>query len=276
MIYFPNAKINIGLQITGKREDGYHNIETVFYPVGLSDIVEIIPEPDKSVSHNGFVNTGYRIDSGESGNLCLRAWSEMNKIRSLPFVRIHLHKIIPVGAGLGGGSSDAAFMLRGLNDLFELDLSLQELIFHAGNLGSDCPFFIYNEPVIARERGDVFESLDLDLSGLCIIIVHPGINISSARAYSKINVGRHSAPLSEIVTTDISRWQGNIINDFEHVLFDDYPVIRNIRDRLISAGAVYSSMTGSGSAVYGLFEHETDTGIFKNEFPGMFVWKGIL
>jgi 4-diphosphocytidyl-2-C-methyl-D-erythritol kinase len=253
MIYFPNAKINLGLHVTAKRQDGYHNIETVFYPVGLSDILEIVAEP-KGLKQNKIINTGNNLNIDPSENLCLRAWNELNKIMPLPGVEVHLHKIIPSGAGLGGGSSNAAFVLKALNELFALNLSKPELSSIAGRIGSDCPFFIHGTPLYARERGDVFEPAGVDLSGKTILIAHPGINISTAWAYSKIKPARHRVSLKDSVIRDPSCWQDNLINDFEPPVFNAFPVIRIIKEKIIASGAFFASMTGSGSAVYGLYD----------------------
>lgn len=276
MIYFPNAKINIGLQVTGKRQDGYHNIETIFYPVGLTDILEVIPLPDNGPGRNYFLNTGNKIDADPSDNLCIRAWQELNKIRTLPNVNIHLHKIIPAGAGLGGGSSNAAIVLKALNDLFDLNFSISELAGIAGIIGSDCPFFLYNKPVLATGRGDVFEEAEIDLSGVSIIIVHPGITINTSHAYKGMKIRGQTVSLKDHLQQDPANWQNIVVNDFEHRIFEIYPEIYKIKKTMLSAGAFYSSMTGSGSAVYGLYDPKVDMAAIKEEFHGMFIWSGVL
>lgn len=275
MIYFPNAKINLGLHVTGKRKDGYHNIETVFYPVGLTDILEVIPAKGY-MKGNTLESTGNSLDIGPSDNLCMRAWAELNKIMPLPEIHIHLHKIIPSGAGLGGGSSNAAFVLKALNELFELELSAFELASIAGTIGSDCPFFIHNTPLLGTERGDKFEPVEPDLSGFHIVIIHPGISINTARAYSGVTIHDHDVSIREIITSHPSVWQDLLVNDFEPGIFKAYPMVRKIKEVLVAEGSVYASMTGSGSAVYGLFENEIDSEILEKEFPGIFLWKGIL
>lgn len=276
MICFPNAKINLGLHVTGKREDGYHNIETIFYPVSLSDILDVIPLPEGGPRHNTFAGTGRKLDTDHTSNLCIRAWTELGKIRPLPNISVHLHKIIPVGAGLGGGSSDAAFMLMALNDLFSLDMSLDELAEVAGCIGSDSPFFIHNEPLYATGRGNVFEAAEIDLSGYIAVIVYPGIHIDTSHAYGMVRVRNHGGSLRELIMTDPSRWQRRVVNDFEQVVCEIYPLINDVREKLTGSGAFYVSMTGSGSAVYGLFDQGSYTGISMEEFPGMFVWQGVL
>jgi 4-diphosphocytidyl-2-C-methyl-D-erythritol kinase len=223
-----------------------------------------------------FENTGKKIDVEPSANLCILAWEEINKIRPLPRTSIHLHKVIPSGAGLGGGSSNAAFVLKAVNDLFQLNLATDDLSAIAGRIGSDCPFFLHNKPLFATGRGNIFEPAGIDLSGTHIIIVHPGINVSSAWAYKNIMIRKHSGSLKDIVKTDPVEWQSRLLNDFEPVIFDAYPAIRRIRDKMLSLGAFYASMTGSGSAVYGLFDHKIQSGVIKEEFPELFSWEGLL
>lgn len=275
MILFPNAKINLGLHVTGRRADGFHNIETLFYPIGLSDIIEINSLSGKS-RDNSFISTGIAIDTGNSDNLCIRAWKELNKIKSLPNVAIHLHKIIPAGAGLGGGSSDAAFVLMALNNMFDLGLKVNELAATAGSIGSDCPFFIFNKPLIASGTGDIFEPSNVDLSGKYIMVVHPGIIISTALAYRNICLSEHNLSVKQVIETEPSEWQDSLINDFEPWVFQTCPVIANIKERMIVSGAFYASMSGSGSAVYGLFDVNENFSEIKKEFPGMFIWAGKL
>jgi 4-diphosphocytidyl-2-C-methyl-D-erythritol kinase len=276
MICFPNAKINIGLHVTGKRDDGYHNIETLFYPVQLTDILEIIPLSGKDSDRVRLINSGIKIDIDASDNLCIRAWRELHHVRPLPPVEIHLHKIIPHGAGLGGGSSNAASVLMTLNELFDLNIANSELALMAGRIGSDCPFFIYNKPVFAKGRGDILEPAGIDLSGYRIVIVHPGKGINTAWAYSMIKITNRTGSLMDLLQTDPLTWQGRVINDFETAVFDAFPMVNDIRQKLIGSGAFYASLTGSGSAVYGLFDGNTDIGDLKGQFQGMFVWEGIL
>lgn len=275
MICFPNAKINLGLRVTEKRRDGYHNIETVFYPLNLSDILEITPLPDNSDRY-AFKNTGDIVGVDPSENLCIKALNELNKHRQIPPVSIHLHKIIPSGSGLGGGSSDAAYVLKTLNELFQLQLSLSELTSIALRIGSDCPFFIHNKPLLAKGRGDIFDPVEIDLSGIHILLVHPGISVNTGWAYSKVKPGKQSCSISSIIRTDPGDWKNNLFNDFEPGIFTAYPHIERIRNKMLSAGAFYASMTGSGSAVYGLFYQPAEPGMITEEFPGMFVWNGIL
>lgn len=248
MVVFPNSKINLGLNIISKRDDGYHNIESCFYPVKLSDVLEILPS-----SETTFTSTGIAIPNDPKGNLCLRAYELLKADYSIDPVQIHLHKVIPIGAGLGGGSSDAAFTLKVLNELFQLALDDNELEGYAAKLGSDCPFFVKNKPVIARGTGTDFTSIDLDLSGYEIKIKFPDIHIGTAEAYSGIVPRRTEIKIEEIIAQPISKWKDTLENNFEDSIFPNHPEIASIKKEFYEQGAVYASMTGSGSAVYGIF-----------------------
>ncbi len=266
MIYFPNAKINIGLNITEKRPDGFHNIETVFYPIGLSDILEV------NISDNEikFENTGLTVENKQpESNLCYKAFKVLDSNYDLKAVNIHLHKIIPFGAGLGGGSADASFTLRALNSMMQLHLDNSALIKYAEQIGSDCPFFILNKPAFAKEKGNNLNEIDLSLMNYFLVLIHPGIHVSTAQAYSKLTPKKAEISLKEIINTPIQEWKGLIKNDFESSVFKDHPEIGNIKDELYNQGAIYSSMSGSGSAVYGIFKNPID---LKNKFPNYFVW----
>jgi 4-diphosphocytidyl-2-C-methyl-D-erythritol kinase len=254
MIAFPNAKINIGLKVLQKRPDGFHNLETIFYPVGLSDVLEIIPAKDGVFS---FAETGLSIPGDPKENLCIKAFHLLSSIFQLPPVKIHLHKVIPIGAGLGGGSSDGAFAIKLLNDLFSLGLSGDQMMDHARNLGSDCAFFIVNKSAFAFEKGDRFEFLDLDLSGYRIEIKTPEIYINTGEAYSMIDPRAdsrtHDFPLKEIISKPIVEWKENLINDFEKPVFKKYPELARIKQDFFERGALYASLSGSGSSIYGIF-----------------------
>jgi 4-diphosphocytidyl-2-C-methyl-D-erythritol kinase len=254
MITFPNAKINLGLKVLEKRTDGFHNIETIFYPVGLSDVLEIVPSKDGIFS---FKTTGLPIPGDKEKNLCCRAFHLLSSIFHIPPVKIHLHKVIPIGAGLGGGSSDGAFSIKMLNDLFLLGLSDDQMMDYARNLGSDCGFFILNRPVFAFNKGDHFEPLELDLSGYRIEVVTPDIHVSTAEAYSMIDLHAgswtHGSPLKEIIRKPVVEWKKNLINDFEKPVFKKYPELERIKQDLYNRGALYVSMTGSGSSIFGIF-----------------------
>lgn len=253
MLTFPNAKINIGLRVLEKRPDGFHNIETLFCPVSLCDVLEFVPEygsqaEDVSITVTGGMDTGENTD-----NLCVKAYNLIKKDFDIPPVKIHLHKVIPVGAGLGGGSSDAAFTLKGLNNLFNLGINEEGLISYAMQLGSDCPFFIRNTPMIGCGRGEILENAGFFPAGLHVVIVNPGIHISTAEAYGGVNPDSSGISLKEMANMPVAGWRKNIFNAFEKSIFKKYPLIEKLKGMMYESGALYASMTGSGSSVYGLF-----------------------
>lgn len=250
MIVYPNAKINIGLNIIEKRPDGFHNIESVFYPVELSDILEINPAEGKK---DVFTFTGTDTGCPVEKNLCYKAVNLMRQYCGIPAVNLHLHKQIPHGTGLGGGSSDASFTLTALNQLFEKKLVREQLLELALQIGSDCPFFIYNKPMLAKGRGEILTPLSLDLGIYDIRLAFPGFNIPTAHAYSKVIPAASKVPLEELIKLPVSSWKGKIVNDFEKALAGDFQQLERIKTKFYREGAVYSSMTGSGSAVYGIF-----------------------
>lgn len=250
MIVFPNAKINIGLNIVEKRPDGYHNIESIFYPVKeLYDVLEIV-EANKLQ----FSSSGITIPGSESDNLCLKAYQLIQSDYKISPVHIHLHKVIPIGAGLGGGSSDAAFTLKALNQLFELNLTDDQLIGYARKLGSDCAFFIKNTPVYAFGKGDEFEAIVMDLTNYNIKIEYPNIHIGTAEAYAGVKPKPSSKSLKDLIKLPIENWKNSIKNDFEASIFLNYLQIKVLKEKFYNEGAIYASMTGSGSAVFGIFE----------------------
>jgi 4-diphosphocytidyl-2-C-methyl-D-erythritol kinase len=250
MITFPNAKINIGLNIIEKRQDGFHNIESVFYPImDLFDVLEIIKSNELK-----FTSSGITIPGNEADNLCLKAYHLIKADFDVKLVHIHLHKVIPIGAGLGGGSADAAFTLKLLNQLFELNITDDELINYARKLGSDCAFFIKNKPVYAYGKGDEFEEIDVDLSKYEIKIEYPNIHIGTSEAYAGVNPKPSNKNIKELIKLPIKDWKNNIKNDFEYSIFPNHPQIKALKEKFYSDGAVYASMTGSGSAVFGVFE----------------------
>jgi 4-diphosphocytidyl-2-C-methyl-D-erythritol kinase len=254
MIAFPNAKINLGLKVLDQRTDGFHNIETIFYPVGLSDVLEMVPSKDGILT---FESSGLHIPGYNNDNLCVKAFHLLSSIFHLPPVKIHLHKVIPIGAGLGGGSSDGALTIKLLNDLFLLGLTCDQMMYYARKLGSDCAFFILNRPTLAFNKGDRFEALDLNLSGYRIEVVSPDIHISTAEAYSMIDTGAESRiddfSLNDIIRQPVVEWRKILINDFEKPVFKKYPELRRMKQDLYDQGAIYASMTGSGSSIYGIF-----------------------
>lgn len=262
MIVFPGCKINLGLQILNKREDGFHNLATVFYPLPLREALEIIRYNDlgnKEAIH--FSLSGNMVDGPISDNLCVKAYYLLKKdFPELPAVKIHLHKVIPTGAGLGGGSADAAFTLKLLNEKFQLHLSQDQLVSYALQLGSDCPFFIIDQPCYATGRGEILEPINLSLSGYQLLLINPGIHINTGWAFSQLNAEKASHStlvhknLKDILSQDPITWQRDLNNDFEQPVFLQYPEIKEIKEQLYQQGAIYASMSGSGSSVFGLFE----------------------
>jgi 4-diphosphocytidyl-2-C-methyl-D-erythritol kinase len=251
MICFPNAKINIGLAITGKRDDGYHHIETVFYPIQLNDILEI-----NSSANPSFVQTGIETGCNANDNLVCKAYRLLYDLYKIDTIRIHLHKNIPVGAGLGGGSSDAANMLRIGNNFFRLGLTQEEIQQLALQTGSDCPFFIINQPVVASGRGEIMQPVTINLSGYYLMLICPGIHISTGEAYSMVEPHPLHTGLKELIKKPVAEWKHLIINDFEKGIFDKYPLLAAIKRDLYNWGALYASMSGSGSSVYGIFQEK--------------------
>jgi 4-diphosphocytidyl-2-C-methyl-D-erythritol kinase len=269
MIVYPNAKINIGLNVLSKRSDGFHNIESCFLPINLTDILEIIP----SALETHFQASGISIPGNAKNNLCVKAWEILNKDFNISPVTIHLHKQIPIGAGLGGGSADGAFALKALSELFKLNLSIKQLENYASKMGSDCTFFIKNKPAFVEGVGDILSNLTLDLSSYTIILVNPGIHISTPEAYSGIIPYKAEKKLSSLIKSPIENWQQEIKNDFEVGIFKTHAQIEEIKNKLIELGATYAAMSGSGSTVFGLFPN-TNTINFQNYFQKMFIWKG--
>lgn len=250
MIAFPHAKINLGLSVISKRPDGYHNLETVFYPVLLRDALEIVPS-DQYL----FFQTGLEIPGKESDNLVLRACRLLEKhYPQIKPLEIHLHKVIPPGAGLGGGSSNAAEIIRLLNSFYNLKISSEALLMYASEIGSDCSFFMQSKPCFATGRGEILEPLSLDLSNYSLLLVHPKTHIDTSWAFSKIKPGLPKYNLKQSISKPLKDWTNTIFNDFEIPVFEAHPNMSIIKHRLYEAGAVYASMTGSGSTIYGIFE----------------------
>lgn len=253
MLTFANAKINLGLNITEKRSDGYHNLETVFYSIKLYDVVELIDADETSCLIKGIDVPGSTED-----NICLKAFKTLQKEFNLPHQQIILLKNIPVGAGLGGGSADAAFLIKLVNDKFNLGLSVVQMQDYAKVLGADCAFFIKNKPAFAFGKGDEFDAINLDLSKYFMVLVKPSIHVSTADAYSKVQVKRPSISLKELIHLPLSDWKANMVNDFEASVFKKYPEIDQIKTQLYAAGATFALMSGSGSSVFAIFEKEVD------------------
>lgn len=264
MVLFSNCKINIGLNIISKRADGYHNIETVFYPLNWCDAIEIISAPERNAlpASLHFTQTGLSIPGKEADNFCVKAYRMLQKdFPGIPAVNMHLHKTIPAGAGLGGGSANGAFTLLLINKKFNLNLSPEQLAQYALRLGSDCPFFIVNQPSYATERGEKMEMMPLDLSSYSFLIVHPGIHVNTAWAFSRITPSRPQKPVKAIVQQSVETWKEELMNDFEPPVFNQYPLIAQVKKVLYDSGAIYASLSGSGASVYGIFR--------KNNLPAL-------
>ena len=256
MIIFPNAKINLGLNITERRPDGYHNLESVFYPLMIKDALEVIQS-----SELRFQSSGIHIPGSMDDNLCIKAYHLLKRdFTDLPPVSIHLHKHIPIGAGLGGGSADAAFFIKLMNSTFALGLDAGQMMNYARQLGADCAFFINNKPVYAYHKGDEFEPVDVDLSAYKIVLVMPPVHVSTAEAYGGIKPAPVSRSLKELIKLPVAEWKKHIKNDFETHIFKAYPVIQEVKTALYDAGALYASMSGSGASVFGIFESLPDLG----------------
>ena len=257
MVIFPNCKINLGLHIIRKRTDGFHDLETVFYPLPLKDALEIIRSDQTigSLPEISFTASGLPIEGESSNNLCIKAYYLLKKdFPGLLKFKLHLHKVIPMGAGLGGGSADGAFALQLFNQLGNLGLSQQQLLDYALQLGSDCPFFIINKPCFATSRGEQMKELDLNLSGYRFVIVNPGIHISTAWAFAHINPAIPERQLTDIVSLPVSEWKNLLFNDFEAPVLQAYPALQQIKEQFYQTGALYASMSGSGSTFYGIYE----------------------
>jgi 4-diphosphocytidyl-2-C-methyl-D-erythritol kinase len=253
MIVFPNAKINIGLNIIGRRSDGYHNIETIFYPLPIYDALEALPGDELTFNSSGLEIPGWIED-----NLCIKGYHLIKKDYDLPPVNIHLLKHIPIGAGLGGGSANAAFFIKLINSLFSLGLTTIQMMNYARQLGADCAFFIENKPLFAFEKGDQFEPIKLDLSKYEIVLVMPPVHVSTGEAYRGVKPSPVKDSLYDLILEPIQEWKHYIKNDFEESVFKNHPAIRGVKAALYEAGAIYASMSGSGASVFGIFEKTPD------------------
>jgi 4-diphosphocytidyl-2-C-methyl-D-erythritol kinase len=263
MIVFSNSKINLGLWVLNKRTDGYHNLSTIFYPINWKDILEIIID-DSSSNHIIIKNYGLSLDIPIHQNIIYKAYQLLlEKFQKLPAVKVYLFKNVPFGAGLGAGSANATFFIKALNDLFKLNLSKEVLNNLVVKLGSDCAFFLENKPVLAKEKGDKFQPISINLNDYYILIIFPNINVSTAEAYKNIIPKMRSEKLEDIIQMPISEWKNYLENDFEKVVFKSYPIIAEIKKELYKQGAIYASMSGSGSAVYGIFSKKPELNNFK-------------
>ena len=265
MIDFANCKINLGLNVTQKRPDGFHNIESVFYPVNWTDALEIIKGGNEPF---GLKISGLRVEGNLEENIIFKAYKLLSQIHKLPNLQVYLHKVLPMGAGLGGGSSDAAFFLKLVNKQLKLNLSYTQLTEMARQLGADCAFFMHNTPVFAKGMGDEFESVKLDLSQYHILVVYPGINSNTKEAYEGIVPVKPSISVKDIVTKEpIENWKNLLVNDFEKNIFKKYCEIEKLKNTLYQNGAIYASMSGSGSAVFGIFKKKPEI-----SFPENYLW----
>jgi 4-diphosphocytidyl-2-C-methyl-D-erythritol kinase len=261
MVTFPNCKINLGLNILQKRNDGFHDLATIFYPIELKDVLEIIPARniEQQQSSIQFTTSGLVVDGNSTDNICFKAYELLKAdFPTLPPIEMHLHKAIPMGAGLGGGSADGAFALKTLNAKFNLNLTVQQLIDYALQLGSDCPFFIINQPCFATSRGEKMTPIHLDLSAYTFVIVNPGIHVNTGWAFKQITPSVPAKSIQQIIQQPIETWKHELLNDFELPVATAYPAIQNIKQDLYAKGAVYASMSGSGSTVFGIFKKGTE------------------
>lgn len=274
MIVFPNCKINLGLRILRKRTDGYHDIETVLYPIKLSDALEVIPLKKDGNPANPlfeFSDSGISTSLPPEDNICIKAYQLLKKdFPVLPSIKIHLHKSVPIGAGLGGGSADGAFTLMLLNKKFNLNLSIEQLKTYALQLGSDCPFFIINKPCYATGRGELLKEVFIDLNNYKIVLINPDIPVSTAWAYSRVAISQVEKPLTDILKQPVQSWKTDLINDFEAPVFKEFPETGKIKECLYQSGAIYAALSGSGSSVFGIFHKKTPTN-FK--FPSSYFIK---
>ncbi|MGI9138135.1 MAG: 4-(cytidine 5'-diphospho)-2-C-methyl-D-erythritol kinase [Sediminibacterium sp.] len=253
MIQYPHCKINLGLSIVSKRPDGFHELETVFYPIALKDILEITPISNQETTK--FSHSGLHIPGESNNNLCLKAYQLLKKdFPLIPEIQMHLHKIIPMGAGLGGGSSDGTFALIILNSLFKLGLSKDQLFMYAEKLGSDCPYFLFNSPCHATGKGEILSPIQLDLSNFQFVFIHPGIHIATPWAFQQIVPCEKNILIRDIIQQPIQTWKQHLINDFEAPVIKSHPIIGALKNDLYQQGAIYASMSGSGSSLFGIFE----------------------
>lgn len=273
MITFPNCKINLGLDVVSKRADGYHNLETIFYQLPLTDVLEITVEDEPDAPDYTFemYNASFNCNSEE--NLVVKAYKILASEYQLPKVKMSLFKHIPTGAGLGGGSADAAFALKMLNEIAHLSLTDEQLEEYAARLGADCAFFIKNRPAFAQGIGNILSPIECSLKGYHIVVVKPELHISTKEAYSFVRPSQPMVSLLDIAPRPVNMWRSSMKNDFEVSAFAIHPEMQQIKEKLYSLGAFYASMSGSGSAFYGIFEKEISKEQLKEIFPGNFIWQ---
>lgn len=274
MITFPNAKINLGLNIVEKRPDGYHNLETIFYPIPLQDALEITPWEGGERKYK-LAQSGIQIAGDDEHNLVVKAYKLLDNLHNLPPIEINLLKHIPSGAGLGGGSADAAFMLCMLNQHFQLNIPNEQLEVYAAQLGADCAFFVENRPTFAEGIGNIFSPIELSLKGYKLLLVKPDIFVSTRDAFAQIKPKRPTISLKEVVKMPVEAWKTYMVNDFEESVFPQFPAIADIKAKLYDMGAIYASMSGSGSSVFALFKG--DATLPKVDFgEGAFVFEAMI
>lgn len=278
MIVFPNCKINLGLHILNKRPDGYHNLDTLFYPIPLCDSLELITHKENKHSGAQITVEGIPVEGDQKNNLVLKAYDVLKVDYPLPPVDFCLLKNIPMGAGLGGGSSDGAFAIQLLNQYFKLQIPLEKQVHYAAQLGSDCAFFIYNSPCIGSSRGEVLEPIQFSLKDYWIAIVKPPIHIGTAEAFSKItprdnNPNLTNSSIKEIIQLPIKEWASKLVNDFEGSVFPNHPILVQTKEKLYQLGAEYAAMSGSGSTIFGLFKEEPN---LKKHFSEFFYFESKL
>ena len=274
MITYPNAKINLGLNITEKRPDGYHNLETIFYPIPLQDALEITPWEGGERKYK-LAQSGIQIAGDDENNLVVKAYKLLDSLYNLPPIEINLLKHIPSGAGLGGGSADAAFMLCMLNQHFQLNIPNEQLEVYAAQLGADCAFFVENKPTFAEGIGNIFSPIELSLKGYKLLLVKPDIFVSTRDAFAQIKPKRPTISLKEVAKMPVEAWKTYMVNDFEESVFPQFPAIADIKAKLYDMGAIYASMSGSGSSVFALFKG--DATLPKVDFgKGAFVFEAMI
>ena len=260
MVVFPNCKINIGLNVIRKRSDGFHDLETIFYPVPFTDALEVITlDTGRETSTAGitFSMSGLQVDGDADNNLCVKAYHLLKAgYPQIPAVKSHLHKAIPMGAGLGGGSADGAFMLQLLNRKYELALTQNQLTAYALQLGSDCPFFMVNKPCFAEGRGEIMQPVHLDLTGYSLLLVNPGVHVNTGWAFRQLTPAVPPVSLLETIAMPVESWKENITNDFEVAVTNTFPVLNHIKEKMYNNGASYVAMSGSGSTMFGLFKND--------------------
>lgn len=273
MLLFPHAKINLGLHVLGKRADGYHEIASVLFPIPLCDALEAVVDEGVPAGEVRFERTGLPVPGDPTGDLCMKALEQVRKLRELPGLQLHLHKAIPTGAGLGGGSSDGMHTLLLLNKLLNLGLSPEKLHGLAAGLGSDCPFFLDPAPQLAAGRGEILNPITIDLQGRWLVLVNPGIHVPTADVYRNMRLRNTHEDLRAVLALPVDQWQGRLVNDMEEYVFTKHPEIGAIKEKLLAEGALYAAMSGSGSSVFGVFR-EKPAGLAAR--PGHAVWEFLL